>query len=269
MTSTIKQVIDKVCDMDRAQNSNNMIMGALQRALPKSPSSLVHNLPEPRPFKSGMHNENAFCVVLVTNTHNQPLWVQLFKSFGNTLRQIEPCNERRLDEEQFLRNERYGSDERFRYEENRRRDDYPRDRYDQEYSPDYDRHRGTKRRNGYYNQQRIITLNEGIIIGGTSATIKSRITDVPLVPEKHYQRVASFNRNQETGGSGVEDSRNTPSSDRKRRIKWSLEIVLLLLLTRRTLEQPMSGQRKDVVVTFSHYDEKITSSKLYELIQYL
>ena len=34
-TSTINQIIDRVLDMDRAQNGNNMLMGALQRVLPK------------------------------------------------------------------------------------------------------------------------------------------------------------------------------------------------------------------------------------------
>ena len=34
-TNTIDQVIDRVLEIDRAQNSNYMAMGALQRALPR------------------------------------------------------------------------------------------------------------------------------------------------------------------------------------------------------------------------------------------
>ena len=59
--STIDQVIEKVLDMDKAQNSNNMLMEALQKVLPNEEALILaggelHNMPKLWRLDFGVQN---------------------------------------------------------------------------------------------------------------------------------------------------------------------------------------------------------------------
>ena len=78
----------------------------------------------------------------------------------------------------------------------------------------------------------IITLSKVTTIGGTSAASRARLSSYPRYPKSI---LGGCHGSKKTGGSGTDDSQNTPSSNRKRQTKRNKEVVLLLLPTRRTL----------------------------------
>ena len=147
-TSTIDQVIYRVLDMDRAQNGNHLSMRALQQAL---------STKEDLRFRLGIQCTTCLnpghsslectmrmhCALCHSKAHTIE-WCQynILNRQVALVTQIEPHEERQPEEDRFRREDRF------------HQDDYPRDHYDRDHTPEYDQRKGGERSYQVYNQCR-------------------------------------------------------------------------------------------------------------------
>ena len=142
-TNTIDQVIDRVLNMERAQNGNHLTMRTLQQALPTEEDLWFRHAiqcmtcfnPGHLGLKCIMRTHYTLCY---SKAHTiERCEYNLLNGQETHVRQIEPREEQRLEEDWFRREDRF------------RREDYP--RYDQGHSPEYDRRKGGERGYQGYN----------------------------------------------------------------------------------------------------------------------
>ena len=153
------------------KHNSLMSMGALQRALPKDKDLRFRQAVQCTTCLNLYHSivdctMRTHCMICHLRSHTMDRCeYNLLNRQATPVQYIEPPNGQEPDEERFRREDRYRLERSDRYNDRRRedydrdrddkrRENYNRDRYDRDYSPDYDRRREDIRyleRQGYQN----------------------------------------------------------------------------------------------------------------------
>ena len=150
--NTMDQVIDRVLEMDK--HSSFMSLGALHRALPKEEDLRFRHALQCTCLNSGHSTVDCTmrtqCMICHSRAHTTDRCeYNLLNRQAAPVRHIEPRHGQESEEERFERDNRYRPERGDRYidrrrddyehdRDDRRKEGYNRDRYEQDYSPDYD-----------------------------------------------------------------------------------------------------------------------------------